>query len=180
MPRPSRRDDVLAAALPLFVQWGYEGTAISTIAQEVGITKAAVTYHFPSKEDLLGALAAPLLDALDAVVPPPGAAPAWPDGVHDLVDTYLEILLAHRELTVWLEGDRAVLVNSAVGARLRDNHDRMRAALVVGRTDPRAQIAASIALGALWRPVRKIDPADVDQHRDLLVESAMAPLRVLH
>nr|WP_274388278.1 TetR/AcrR family transcriptional regulator [Salsipaludibacter albus] len=174
--RPSRRDELLAAALSLLVEWGYEGMAISMLAEEVGVTKAAVTYHFPSKEDLLAALADPLLNALDEVVPAAGEVPDWPDGVRALVERYLDILLANQDLAVWLEGDRAVLVHAAVGERLRANHDRMRAALVGGSTETRGQIAASIALGALWRPVRKIGAEDVERHRDLLVASAMAPL----
>jgi AcrR family transcriptional regulator len=168
---------VLDAALTLFVQWGYEGTAISMLADEVGVTKAAITYHFPSKDDLLVALAEPLLDALDDVVPPCDEPPGWPEGVQALVDAYLDILLANRDLAVWLEGDRAVLVNTAIGERLVDNHRRMRAALIGQEPEARAQVAASIAMGALWRPVRKVDIDDVEEYRDLLVEAAMAPLR---
>jgi AcrR family transcriptional regulator len=170
---------VLAAALVLMVQWGYEGTAISMVADEVGVSKATITYHFNSKEDILVALAEPLLDELDKVVPPRDQPPSWPEGVQELVDAYLDILLANRDLAVWLEGDRAVLVNTAIGDRLRHNHERMRAALVGREPEPRARVAAIIALGALWRPVRKLDIEDVNQFRDLLVEAALAPLRAV-
>lgn len=179
MPRPSRRDEVLDAALGLLVQWGYEGMAISMVADRVGVSKATITYHFKSKEDLMVALAEPLLDELDEVVPPRAQPPSWPDGVQELVDAYLDILLANRDVAVWLEGDRAVLMNTAIGERLRLNHERMRSALVGREPEPRARVAASIALGALWRPVRKVDIEDVTQYRDLLVEAAMAPLRAV-
>lgn len=179
MPRPSRRDEVLEAALQLLVQWGYEGTAISMVADEVGVSKATITYHFKSKEDLLVALTEPLLDELDEVVPPIHRPPSWPEGVRRLVDAYLDILLANRDLAVWLDGDRAVLMNTAIGDRLRRNHERMRTALVGRELEPRARVAASIALGALWRPVRKVDVEDVNQYRDLVIEAALAPLRAV-
>ncbi len=179
MARPSRRDEVLEAALGLFVARGFEGATIASIAAEVGVTKAAVSYHFPCKEDLLDALATPLLDALDAAVPSMGTEPpAWPGGVRDLVTTYVDILLTDGDLAVWLDGDRALL-ETPVGARLRRNHQRTRRALVGRTPDTRSRIAASIALGALWRPVRNLDHAAVSRHRDLLIESALAPLRVL-
>lgn len=179
MARPSRRPELLEAALRLFLQWGFEGTHVSMVADEVGVTKAAVTYHFPTKDHLLVALAEPLLDALDGVVPSRDDPPDWPEGVQALVEAYLAILLANRDLAVWLEGDNAVLVNTEVGQRLLDNHERMRAALIGHDPDPRSRLAASIALGTMWRPVRKIDPEHVDRFRDLVIESALAPLRTV-
>lgn len=177
MARNSRRDDMLAVALAYFVERGYEGTSIGALAAELSVSKAAISYHFPSKDDLLGALATPLLDALDDVVPgaeePP---PSWPEGVQALMARYLDVLLDHRDVAVWLEGDRAIL-RTWVGDRLRDNHRRMRAALLGGPPARRSRVAASMALGTLWRPVRHLDPEDVSAHRDLVVQACLAPLR---
>lgn len=60
--RPRRRDaeatrrDILDATLELFARRGYRGTTIAAIAEAVGITDAAVLYHYPTKLALFDAV----------------------------------------------------------------------------------------------------------------------------
>ncbi len=51
--RPSRRADVIDAATRLFAMRGLETVTVADIADEAGMTPAAVYYHFPSKIDIL-------------------------------------------------------------------------------------------------------------------------------
>ena len=53
------RERILEVALELFGRQGYEGTSIRDIAERMGMTKAAVYYHFPSKEELLADVLTP-------------------------------------------------------------------------------------------------------------------------
>jgi AcrR family transcriptional regulator len=46
------RDRLFAAAKRQFAEKGFYGASIATIAQELGITKQALLYHFRRKEDL--------------------------------------------------------------------------------------------------------------------------------
>jgi AcrR family transcriptional regulator len=55
MPAPSklsRRDQILEVALQHFSRFGYAGTSMRQLAEDVGITAAAIYRHFPSKLDL--------------------------------------------------------------------------------------------------------------------------------
>lgn len=58
------RQRVLDAALDLFAERSYAGTSVRDIAERVGMTKASLYYHFAGKEELLRALASPLLTEL--------------------------------------------------------------------------------------------------------------------
>src|SRR6204780_476668 len=55
---PRRR--ILAVALELFAVRGYAGTSIRDITERMGLTKAALYYHFASKEQILDAVTEPL------------------------------------------------------------------------------------------------------------------------
>jgi TetR/AcrR family transcriptional regulator len=55
---PARRtsDRILDAALTQFGRRGYEATSLDALAAELGLTKQAILYWFPSKEALLDAV----------------------------------------------------------------------------------------------------------------------------
>ncbi len=50
------RRRILATALRLFSRDGFHGTSIRGLARSVGLTEAAIYYHFPSKRAIVGAL----------------------------------------------------------------------------------------------------------------------------
>lgn len=52
----STRDRILDTALQLFTEKGFDATTLQEIADRLGFTKAAIYYHFRSKEDILMAL----------------------------------------------------------------------------------------------------------------------------
>jgi len=51
--RPSRRDDIVAAAVELFAERPPGEVTIADIADRAGMTSAAVYYHFSAKDDVL-------------------------------------------------------------------------------------------------------------------------------
>lgn len=52
----ARPDEVLDAALALFIEQGFSQTRVEEIAKRAGISKGAVYLYFPSKEKILEAL----------------------------------------------------------------------------------------------------------------------------
>jgi AcrR family transcriptional regulator len=68
LPDPSTRDRLLAAAVEVFVEQGYEGARLQDIARTAGLTTGAVYANFRDKGELLfaaiGARAGVEMDAL--------------------------------------------------------------------------------------------------------------------
>lgn len=54
--RATTPDRILEASLRLFNEKGYAATTLSEIAADVGISQGNLTYHFPTKRDLVGRL----------------------------------------------------------------------------------------------------------------------------
>jgi AcrR family transcriptional regulator len=61
------RDRILAIAQELFCSQTYAGTSMADIAGRLGTSKAALYYHFASKEDILDALLAEPAAKLSAI-----------------------------------------------------------------------------------------------------------------
>ncbi|HEY1969645.1 MAG TPA: TetR/AcrR family transcriptional regulator [Pseudonocardia sp.] len=64
--RPDKRAEMLREAARLFVASGFHGTSVDDIAAAVGVTKAAVFYHFRTKSDLLYEIYGAVADTINA------------------------------------------------------------------------------------------------------------------
>lgn len=54
--RTARREEILDGASALFAEHGYDGASLRDIAAHVGLSHPGMLHHFPTKEDLLGAV----------------------------------------------------------------------------------------------------------------------------
>lgn len=112
MPRlriPDRRERLLAAARELALERGWPATAVSDIAERVGIGKGAVYLEFPTKAAILDALIDRGMRGLSADVRSRVLAT---DGVADLPTIYrfaVEALLADGLMRAFFLGDDDVL-----------------------------------------------------------------------
>ncbi|SFP40618.1 DNA-binding transcriptional regulator, AcrR family [Amycolatopsis arida] len=73
--RGDTRERIQRVALELFVEQGYEKTSLREIAERLGVTKAALYYHFRTKEDIVHSLVADLSAALDELLEWAGERP---------------------------------------------------------------------------------------------------------
>ncbi|MEU0831100.1 helix-turn-helix domain-containing protein [Streptomyces sp. NPDC005969] len=93
-----RGDDTKAeirkVAIELFTAQGYETTSLREIAERLGITKAALYYHFGSKEDIVRSLFTEHLDALDDMVAWAGEQPPGSELRVHAVDRMIDLVTA--------------------------------------------------------------------------------------
>ncbi len=64
--RSVRREQILEAALTLYLQLGFHGTDMDAIASEAGLAKGLLYYYFKTKRDLFAALYTRMLNKADA------------------------------------------------------------------------------------------------------------------
>jgi AcrR family transcriptional regulator len=119
VPEPkSTRERILDAALDLFIEKGFDKTSLREIAGQLGVTKAALYYHFASKEDILMALHMRLhefgTDALARMGSLEPSAAIWGELLEELVDQ----MLANRKIFLLHERNQA-----AFEALHREDHD---------------------------------------------------------
>ena len=90
--RPSRRDEIVDAAIIVFARRGFVDTSITDIAVAADVAVTAVYYHFAGKEDLYGAAIRKVLSSVDDVVAGVRAddAPADSDTLHRVIDAVWE------------------------------------------------------------------------------------------
>ena len=145
--RPTR-ERILDVALDLFVEKGYDKTSLREIAEVMGFTKAALYYHFASKEDILFALHLRLHELGEGALRRIGEAPAslatWSKVLQDMVDD----LLAQRQLLLLHERNHAAMEGLAEHHRHDQSHQDMEAALRLSLSDPSLAARDRIRLGA--------------------------------
>ena len=66
--RPSRRSDIIDAAIRLFARKGFVDASISDVAEEADVVVTAVYYHFSGKEELFSAAVHRVFGSITEVV----------------------------------------------------------------------------------------------------------------
>ncbi len=66
--RPSRREEIVDAAIAVFAAHGFVDAAIAQVAETAGVAVTAVYYHFASKNDLYEAAISCVLTTVDEIV----------------------------------------------------------------------------------------------------------------
>jgi AcrR family transcriptional regulator len=66
--RPSRRQEIIDAAVKVFARTGFAETSVQDIAEEAGVVPTAVYYHFAGKDELFDVALQSVIAELDAVV----------------------------------------------------------------------------------------------------------------
>lgn len=84
--------EIRKVAIELFTAQGYEATSLREIAERLGITKAALYYHFSGKEDIVHSLFTEYRDALDSMVTWARQQPPGPDLHSRAVDRMVDLV----------------------------------------------------------------------------------------
>jgi AcrR family transcriptional regulator len=147
-----------------FARKTYAGTSLRDIAESIGLTKAALYYHFPSKDALLEAMFAPTIERFGRLVADATSSDGTVDRrllVERLVDVQAEQVVAVRALA----GDPSI----AHALRSRFRFEQTISAIADALVDPaappgpaasmRARCAVAAINGSLMMTAREEDLA---------------------
>jgi len=125
----NREDQLLDIARRLFANRGFHATSLRDIAEEAQISKAALYYHFPNKDELYERVVIQSLDALVQMVGADVARARTPtERVRAFVHSSAHFLDEHREH--WLAGANAFreagqTERRGVALHLRDTYEKL-------------------------------------------------------
>src|ERR1044071_5833380 len=103
------RTRIQAVALELFAEHGYDATSLREIAERLGVTKAALYYHFKSKEDIVRSFTEDHFTRMDSLIGWARQQPPGPATGHAILERYLTILIEGREVFRFLQQNQATL-----------------------------------------------------------------------
>ncbi len=182
------RQRILDTALDLFIEQGFDKTSLREIAERVGVTKAALYYHFASKDEIFRTLMQPMLELQGqamALLQEQPTLEEWSVGLTTLVDWVLpqrrlfELFennqnavraLAEQMIAESDYADVHEAMHERVNAMLTDDAmplaDRVRMAGAVGLVMGVLGFAAGKAF--LNMPAEELRPVIVDAINDVL------------
>jgi len=169
------RERILEVALERFRAHGYGKTALREIAEELGMTKAALYYHFRAKAELLEALATPVLEGFEQTVVDAERAGTRFDAAA-LLEHAIDGLISNRRVASWLLRDFSALDHPDIGPRLLAVQDRLRTLLAGPAPRPDRAARVACALGAVFWPAVTLDDAELAAARDRILRTALATL----
>jgi len=164
--RHDTRQRIQTVALELFAEQGYDKTSLREIAERLDFTKAALYYHFKSKEDIVASLVEDYFGQIDDMIAWGRTQPRTPESRAQVLDRYYRIVAEGSGVFRMLQHNQAS-VNSLAHAKNREVFRERMDAMVGLLTEPdaplegqvRAAVAlASVSFGCMFYADRADDP----------------------
>ena len=140
--RSDTRSKIQAVALDLFGEQGYDKTSLREIAERLGVTKAALYYHFKTKEEIVTSLFQAADEGLQQLV-------AWTKDQEPTLENRRELVRLYArgisdgrafKLMRLIQENQHTLRELAVSMRGQDRLEQLIAFMV----DPGASLAAQL------------------------------------
>ncbi|WP_052665248.1 TetR family transcriptional regulator [Nitriliruptor alkaliphilus] len=168
------RRRILEVARRRFAADGVAATSLRDIAEELGVTKAALYYHFPRKADLLHETLVPMADAVSAWLERAEGSDA---PVRGLLEDYFDVVRQHHRLIQALGREPGALQGSPIADRLVGWIERAQRILAGTDADLEARVRATVAIGGLARAASFVAADDTDALRAIAVDAALDALQ---
>jgi AcrR family transcriptional regulator len=156
------RERLLAAALDLYAVHGVEATTLQMIADELGVTKAAVYHQFHAKDDIVLALVEPVIDELAAVVAAGEGRTGRAARTEAAIGGIIDVAVSHRRLAALLHSDPVVGALMADHPGFASTIERIGLLMHGPDPDDEARVVSAMFGSAVMMATRDPALADID------------------
>ncbi|MET7649215.1 TetR/AcrR family transcriptional regulator [Streptomyces sp. NPDC005426] len=122
-PQPRRgntRQRIQDVALALFAEQGYEKTSLREIAEQLDVTKAALYYHFKTKEDILVGIFEDLNRPIEDLIAWGAAQPRTLETKKEILSRYSEALDGAAPLFRFMQENQATVRELSIGMTIKN------------------------------------------------------------
>ncbi|MGC5012371.1 TetR/AcrR family transcriptional regulator [Streptosporangium sp. DT93] len=159
------RTRIQETALRFFIEQGYEATSLREIAEALGVTKAALYYHFKTKDDIVLSLAEDRARTIEDLVAWAETQPRTEETRRELLRRYSRDLKhgRHRQIIRFFERNQTSLKNHPIMEKAREQMFLLVAFLVDPDDSPATRLRNTTALFVMhsaWFMLRDAGLAD--------------------
>jgi AcrR family transcriptional regulator len=171
------RSRIQAVALEMFIEEGYDKTSLREIAEKLGVSKAALYYHFPTKDDIVNSLVEDRIATITQLIDWAQEQPRTEATRQEFMRRYAAELQGPMSLKImqFFERNQTVVKNLSAGERMRDQMRDVMHVLVDLESPPAEQLRRSLAIFAVhasWFVFRELNWTE-DQRREAALEVAL-------
>ncbi|WP_250279559.1 TetR/AcrR family transcriptional regulator [Frankia sp. Cppng1_Ct_nod] len=148
--RTGTRDQIRSVALELFAEQGYDKASLREIAERLGVTKAALYYHFKTKEEILVSILRDLLAEVDDLVRWGQAQPTSAATRQEVLRRYSRLLSTRDvQITRLLQENQCSIRALPIGAEMHEHLGQLTQVLADADLPLVDQMRARLSLIAL-------------------------------
>jgi len=116
------RSRIQEVALELFTEQGYEATSLREIAERLGVTKAALYYHFKTKDDIVASFMQDRTAAVEELVAWARSQPRTDENRRKIIRRYSDLLSTsgHHKVMRFLERNQTALRDHPKSEQMRE------------------------------------------------------------
>lgn len=180
--RGNTRQRIQDVALELFAEQGYEKTSLREIAERLNVTKAALYYHFKTKEEIIVSLFEDLTQPIQELIEWGARQPHTLETKQEIVRRYSKALAGAEPLFRFMQENQATVRELRIGESFKDRMRGLRDIIVdpdAALVDQVRCVSALFTLHAGMFVMQDVE-GDFEQRREAVLEVAVDMITQAH
>ncbi len=180
--RGNTRQRIQDVALELFAEQGYEKTSLREIAEHLDVTKAALYYHFKTKEEILVSIFEDLSRPMEDLIEWGRRQPHSLETKQEIIRRYSEALMGAAPLFRFMQENQATIRELRIGEMFKTRMLGLRDILIDPDADLVDQVRCVSALFTMHAGMHVLQDveSDPEEKRKAVLEVAIDLITQAH